>query len=461
MKYILNEKIALRSWWLVPYAYYIKNNEIACGLKKEEFETLLKCDGNTDVDGSEIVSRFLERGFISEVNENKCLSDWQKHKDIDNRYFPKMNWMITGKCNYNCLHCFNAADNAPLMAEWSFEEAMKLIQEAKKCGINAFTITGGEPMLHKNFFDIISAIYENDMFVNELNTNGHFINKEALLKLQEIGCNPLVKISFDGIGHHDWLRNKKGAEVTALNAIKLCKEMGFRVKAQTNVHRLNVDSMIPTAKVLNSLGVEEMRIIRTTESPRWVKNAGDACLTLIEYFDAMLEFSKEYIKLGINMKIDIWQYLTLYPGSKSYTIRAKSCSKGYRDSLPVCQGNRGMIAIAADGEVYPCHQLSGSYIDRNWKLGNMKSDGLKPLLQSGNYLNEVCTTVGTLRKNNSECDECKYFEYCAGGCRAIGLILTGNKFGKDISKCMFFQNDYYHKIENSIPEYTNRSVMDI
>ena len=27
--------------------------------------------------------------------------------------------------------------------------------------------------------------------------------------------------------------------------------------------------------------------------------------------------------------------------------------------------------------------------------------------------------------------------------------------------CMFFQNDYYHKIENSMPEYTNRSVMDI
>ena len=44
MYYILNEKIALRSWWLVPYAYYVKHDEMAHGLKKEEFELLSLCD---------------------------------------------------------------------------------------------------------------------------------------------------------------------------------------------------------------------------------------------------------------------------------------------------------------------------------------------------------------------------------------------------------------------------------
>lgn len=80
-----------------------------------------------------------------------------------------------------------------------------------------------------------------------------------------------MKISFDGIGHHDWLRNREGAEKTALNAIRLCIENGFRVKVQTNVHRLNLDSMLPTAEMLDDMGVDEMRIIRTTESPRWRK----------------------------------------------------------------------------------------------------------------------------------------------------------------------------------------------
>ena len=34
-----------------------------------------------------------------------------------------MNWMITGKCNYNCLHCFNASDNSPLVSEFTLSEA--------------------------------------------------------------------------------------------------------------------------------------------------------------------------------------------------------------------------------------------------------------------------------------------------------------------------------------------------
>ena len=85
------------------------------------------------------------------------------------------------------------------------------------------------------------------MYVEELNTNGFFINEEALLRFRSIGCDPLIKISFDGVGHHDWLRNRKGAEEDALRAIRLCKEKGFRVKVQTNVHRKNVSSMLETA----------------------------------------------------------------------------------------------------------------------------------------------------------------------------------------------------------------------
>ena len=45
MRYILNPYIALRSWMLVPYAYYIKGERNAAGLKKEEFEFLSACDG--------------------------------------------------------------------------------------------------------------------------------------------------------------------------------------------------------------------------------------------------------------------------------------------------------------------------------------------------------------------------------------------------------------------------------
>lgn len=460
MQYILDENIALRSWRMVPYAYYIRHNRNAQGLKKEEFEFLSCCDGRTEIAMDDekkfLAERFLASGFIHPAEGGESLSDWQKPRFCDNRYFPAMNWMITGKCNYNCLHCFNAADNAPLMSEWTLPEAEKLLDAAEKCGINAITVTGGEPMLHKHFFDIIEGIYRRGMYVKDLNTNGYFINQETLDCLKEIGCRPLIKISFDGIGHHDWLRNRKGAEENALRAMKLCVENGFPVKAQTNVHRRNLDSMLQTARLLDEIGVGEMRIIRTTEASRWTRNAEGATLEITEYYDGMLDFASEYIWENHGMIIDIWQFLTLMPGIKSYRMRPVECEDGeYRDSLPVCRGNRGMVAIAANGNLYPCMQLSGTYEARGDALGNVKTEGLQPFLQAGNYLDEVCRTVGELSEKNAKCGTCKYFKYCAGGCRAIAYALTGDKLGVDPAKCLFFENGYPGKIDKIMGGWKN------
>ena len=462
MTYILNKNIALRSFWRVPYAYYKKGVRDAQRLTKEEFELLSLCDGQTELEDSELLSRLEARGFVEKCKRGDvALNPWQK-MDCDNRYFPAMNLMITGKCNYNCLHCFNASDNSPLMAEFSLEEAEKLLDEAEKCGINAFTITGGEPMCHKDFLPIIEGIYRRGMFVEELNTNGFYINQAVLDRMKEIGCYPLIKISFDGVGHHDWLRNRRGAEEDALRAIKLCVDNGFRVKAQTNVHRRNIESMLETARLLDKMGVYEMRIIRTTEVPRWNENAKGATLDLDEYFDKMLDFVKEYISEEHKMVIDIWQLMTLFPQSRSYHLRAVACCEGeYKPTRPVCPGNRGMVAVSANGNVFPCMQMSGYYEVRNDILGNVKESGLKPLLQMGRYLAEVCTTVGELAEVNKECGNCPYFKYCAGGCRAVALTLTGDKMGVDLSKCLFFKKGYYDKAVSVMGDYINNTPINV
>lgn len=455
-RYILNPNIALRSWRLIPYAYYIKGVRDAKGLKQDEFEFLLKCDGKTELEDSPLAGKLSDMGFIAPAKDGETLSEWQKHLDCDNRYFPAMEYAITGKCNYNCLHCFNAADNAPSMSEWTLDEAKKMLEQARKSGINAITLTGGEPMLHKNFFEIIEEIYKRGMYVGEINTNGHFIDQAALDRLQGSGCYPIIKISFDGIGHHDWLRDLKGAEEKALAALRLCKENGFEVWSQTNVHRLNIDTVLPTAKMLDELGIDNMRLIRTTESPRWKENAGDSCLGVDEYYDKMYEFAAEYIKEPHQMDIDIWQFLTIFPSNKAFRVRPVECAEGeYRDSLPVCRGNRGKIAVAANGNVYPCLQLSGFYDSKKEFLGNIKTDGLQPLLQSGKYLDEVCTTVKTLAENNPKCSACKYFKYCVGGCRALAFGLTNDKLGSDPAKCVFFKSGCYEKLTSLFNGWNN------
>lgn len=198
-----------------------------------------------------------------------------------------------------------------------------------------------------------------------------------------------------------------------------------------------------------------MRIIRTTEAPRWVQNVGDACLTLEEYFNESLLLWQKYAQGDHNMELTVWQFGTLYPKSKFYTLTAvNSCTGEYRDSAPVCKGNRGMVAVAANGNVFPCHQMSGYYEQHGDTLGNVKQIPLSQLLSGGKYIDEVCTTLGTLREKNEKCGKCEYFEHCNGGCRAIALALTGDKLGIDPSKCLFWENGYDKKISEHLSGYS-------
>ena len=203
MFYVLSESIALRSWQFVPQAYYFRDDPFAHWLSDEEFKLLLLCDGEHDIEPSELTESLESRSLIRKCGRGEKMSEWSRHKSYPHRYFPKINLMITGKCNFNCLHCFNAADNAPLMTEWDFDELVGLLDQASDCGIHSFTITGGEPMLHPRFMDIVREIYKRDMFIDELNTNGYFITQEILDEFNAVGCRPMIKISFDGIGCHD------------------------------------------------------------------------------------------------------------------------------------------------------------------------------------------------------------------------------------------------------------------
>lgn len=461
----LADYVALRSWKNVEYALYIKGLPYAQPLTRKQANVLLLCDGEHDIEADETVLGLAARNLIFSCEKGDHPSAWSAYKKYENPYFPKMNLMVTGKCNYNCLHCFNAADNAPLMTEWSFEDLCDLFDQAQECGIHALTITGGEPMAHKRFMDILREIHKRGMFVEELNTNGYYLTQQILDEMKEIGCHPLVKISFDGIGFHDWMRNRKGAEKITLDAMKLCIKNGFDVKSQTQVHRKNVQSMMLTARVLCDMGVKEMRIIRTTEVPRWVLNAGDACLGMEEYYETMLAFAKEYQQSGMEMEIDIWQFLRLHPQSGSFRVVPVSCADGeYRDTFPGCRGNRGMVAVTSSGEIVPCLQESGLLQQLGISLGNLHTDRLKDLLSSGQYLENVCATIGDVRKSNLKCGGCKWFEYCTGGCRAMGLLYSGAKkdfCGEDLTKCKFFENGWYERVRDTLADWKNLSPVSI
>lgn len=464
MFYKISDNIALRKWRYVDRAIYYKKEDHALSISKEDFNLLLLCDGHHDLKPNEHLNHLVEHGYIKECKKGEEPLEWSKLKEYDNYYFPRMNLMITGKCNLNCLHCFNAKDNAPLNTELSYEQILNILDQAKDIGVHAFTITGGEPLVHRHFLDIVKAIYQRNMMVFELNTNGLLLNQNILDTFKELGCYPLIKISFDGVGYHNIIRQHPKAEDLTTKAIKLCIKNGFRVKAQVQVNRKNIDLMMDTAKLLNELGVVEMRIIRTTEAPRWEKNSPQSTLAIKEYYGRMLEFAKEYMTTGMDMVVDIWQFLRLYPKSKTYSLVPISCSKDeFNLRIPMCKGNRGMIAVSSSGEVVPCLQMSGYFLEHGISLGNIFKTSLKELVTSSEYLNLAMATVFKQIIENDKCGNCKYYKACTGGCPALGLLYSKdiNFYHEDITKCIFFENGWYEKVLDTLKDLKIDKKLDL
>ena len=464
MFYRLKDNIALRKWKYVDHAIYRKGVDHAFSCSKSEFELLLKCDGEHDIEPNPLLVNLLKDELIEECEEGHKINEWSRFKEYDNYYFPKMNLMITGKCNLNCLHCFNAKDNAPLNSELSYEQIINILDQARDIGVHAFTITGGEPLVHHRFLEIVKAIYERDMYIFELNTNGLLITQKMLDAFKELDCHPLIKISYDGIGFHNWIRQHPKAEEFTLKAIELCIKNGFQVKAQVQVNRKNVDSMKDTAELLNKMGVKEMRIIRTTEAPRWEKNSPQSSLTIEEYYEKMLEFCKEYARSAMKMVIDVWQFLRLYPRSKRYMLVPISCNKKeFNIRIPMCKGNRGMIAVSSSGEVVPCLQMSGYFIEKGISLGNLFKTPLKELVKDSPYLNLAMAPLLKQILENDKCADCKYYKACTGGCPALGLLYShpSNFYHEDITKCIFFENGWYDKVLKEMSFWKLDNPLDI
>lgn len=460
MYYRLNDDYALRAWKYVNHGLYHRYTPNPLRVDNQTYDLLIQCDGEHDLQKNEILQKLTQRGVVTPCSQGERPSEWSRYRKYEHRFVLAMNLMLTGKCNYNCRHCFNAAENADRMAEWEYVAVIDLLDQAADCGIHAITLTGGEPMLHPRFADIVRAIYERNMVLDRLTTNGYFLRQETLDMFRELHAAPVIKISFDGVGHHDWMRGHKGAEQDALRAFRLCAENGFRTLAQTQVHRGNLDVMSETLTVLESLGVTSARIIRTTPVPRWVKNAPDGSLPIDEYFERMMELAEWYLRGEHTMSLIMWRFLALAPKEKAYSMILDQRPDGhYHPTAPVCGGNRTMMSVTCEGNAVPCLQMSDYVAHLGQTFDNLHERRLQDILLDGKWLDAVCKNHYWLREQNRQCDACKWFGHCGGGCRALGILDAGEKTGlldysaSDPLACLYFKGGWYERVRERLGEY--------
>ena len=413
----------------------------------QEYELLKQCDGETQLPDSELTEKLEKALYIYRCKPGEEHLDPAQIKEYDNRLYKLLEWTITERCNYNCLHCYHAADNQMPREEYTWEQAVRAMDDMRSCGILAITLTGGEPFMYPHLREIIRELYNRNIQVQSIVTNGSLLTEEWLAYIKSMFPKVEMRISFDGVGFHDWMRNHKGSEEQALRAFRLCHEMGLNTRANMNVNRRNRSSIWDSVKILNEIGLDRIRIIKTTEVPRWQMNAGDDSMPIEEYYDFCLELAEKYRSSDVSVPILLWQCLYMNASRKTFScLPVKTCADQYTGQECLCTTWSIRPALMANGELLPCSPLAGICSSRGISFGNAKVEGLKKLLtQDGPYILETSRTSSEKIAANPKCTDCPWAKGCQGGCPTISTIFGGSFLSCDPFKCAFFEKGYYDR----------------
>ena len=456
MYYILENNIRVKKWMSGVASYSVEGKTKRFPLKPEEYALIQRCDGMTDLPESTTLYVLEALGVIRRCQKGEAELTPGQIREYPNRLSCVIDWTITERCNYNCLHCFHAADNNIQREEFSRDEAFRLLEEAQACGVPAIRLTGGEPTLYPYFREIVEEISNRGMRLKTLITNGSLMDDELAAFIKRIHPKAQIMLSFDGIGTHDWLRQHKGSEESVKRAIRASKDAGLNVKINMNVNRKNRSVIFDSVKMLTELGVDELRIIKTTEAPRWQLNAADASLTPDEYYDFSIDFAKWYRGSGLTLPVTIWQSLYLRGRDKVYHILPVKTSRcAYRDDATICPAMLRKISVQANGDMIPCAPLAGLFSLRGICMGNVKREGLQKLFTEGTLYEQVTQTVRDKRLANPKCAACPYFINCQGGCPALSIMLGDSLLSSDGYKCVFFEKGYYQKYTDALSGWKN------
>lgn len=393
----------------------------------------------------------IEMGFLEECDKTKKLADYQEYHYSNARYTDTMLWSVTGNCNLNCRHCYiSSGDNC--YGELSLEKCDEIIRQCKEANVHMVALTGGEPLVRKDFWQLVDRLLENHIKIRQIFTNGMAVNEKFMDEFDRRKINPnYFMISFDGVNCHDWLRGVKGSEQRVIEAIKLIKKRGYKVVVSTALHMGNIASLPDTYELMKELGVEHWKAVPIIDTGNWAMQE-ERSINADRIYEEYLKLIKIYRNENMPMRLGLGGFFQGYGDEKSYDIPyINSCGDTDKCSRTLCEPTLIFPYLLPDGRVLPCIAMSGSELEKI--APNILNEGQSLEKALSDSLVDTYThyTYKELFEHNSECAACEHRYQCSG-CRANALA-NGGFFEKDPLACCFIKGGYADKIKEIMSGY--------
>lgn len=334
------------------------------------------------------------------------------------QYFA-FQWHITDECDQRCKHCYIFSGDPckkPDTMDWAQmkETFYNCLDFCEVYGrLPYFYIIGGDPILHRDFWRLLSLIKEHEIPFTILGNPFH-LTDEACQKLKSYGCQK-YQLSLDGMKDtHDWFR-KPGSFDCTLEKIACIKKAGIRSVIMTTVSGANIREVPDIIDTVVSAGADVFAFARycptneekdTGISPPEYRELLDICYNKFQKYEA------EGCHTYFNKKDHLW---TLYEYEKEIFKIPEDAQDGM--IYGGCNCGNCHMTILPTGDVYACRRVQGS------KVGNVLNDRLADIW--------VCQMEAYRDYTKFEkCSKCELLAFCRG-CPAVASGKGGNFYAAD------------------------------
>ncbi|MCF6277060.1 MAG: radical SAM protein [Candidatus Magasanikbacteria bacterium] len=337
--------------------------------------------------------------------------------------FGQIQIEITGRCNMSCQHC--RADNQ-VRKDMPINQIVKIIKFARQFSQNykEIVISGGEPLLHDSFEDVLRQVrFSGGDFVT-LTTNGLLLTKKHLSLIKELNFQRFVlSISLDNLDpkKHDSFRVYDGAFSKAVDALKLV-----------------VESNIPNLVASMRSTIQASQICEMEKMVNFAKNIGCKRVSFSAIHPAGKAIGRGDLWMTRDQKFsflkEIYRLKKIFPDINVTTNDPLKCilrgKSDFGEEGELVFDGCGAAAITfnvnANGTMTPCALLDISMMnvfDLDIEQMNIKYQN-NPIVRN---------MLGMNLKG--KCGSCK-IKYQCGGCRARALIQMGDYLEEDPHCCI-------------------------
>jgi len=302
---------------------------------------------------------------------------------------------LTNACNERCFHCGSNC-SVPRPEELSTEEFKGILDQIKEdFDIRSIflDITGGEPLLRKDFFEIMN--YAKKLGFNwGMTSNATLITKEVAHKLAEAGMRT-ISVSIDGLPEtHDRLRGfKRGYELAMQGVQNLIDEKAFSsIQITTVFNHENIRELDQLFEIMKGIDIDSWRVINIEPIGRALTRPELMCTP--EDLRTMFDFIRSARREGYPVQYGCSHYLGL-----DYEVEV-------RDWYWLCNAGVYTASITCTGDITACLD-----IERNPKVifGNIRKNRFKDVWE-----NEFKIFRQDKSETCGKCKDCEHKRFCRG-----------------------------------------------